>query len=156
MNVFSFWKCSHDQHINRLHVIRINLKSSKMCIHPHTHKHKEMCTRTIILLEASLSTITIAMSAVHRTQSLCYLVKFVSTPERDVNIQSSHRRGGERNSKSVSRGKDARKEGLSVIQRCPNSWVKGRESSLPSFRPTEKTSLSERTWAWEDDRKRFS
>lgn len=107
-----------------------------------------MCTRTIILLESSLSTITIAMSAVHQTQSLCYLVKLVSTPERDVNIQSSHRRGGERNSKSVSRGKDVREKGLSVIQRCPNSWVKGRESSLPSIRPTEKTSLSERTWAW--------
>lgn len=123
--IIFFCKCSHDQHINGPYVIKINLKPSKSRVHPnthtHTHKHKEMCTHTIILLEASLSTITIAMSAVHQTQGLCYLIKFVSTPERDVNIQSFPRRGRERNSKSVSRGKDVRTEGLSVIQRCPNS-----------------------------------
>lgn len=39
---FSFWKCSHDQHINRLHVIKINLKYSKMRIHPHTHKQRNV------------------------------------------------------------------------------------------------------------------
>ncbi len=45
--LFSFCKCSHDQHINRLHVIKMYLKLSKMRIHTHTHTHTSVkkCAR---------------------------------------------------------------------------------------------------------------
>lgn len=141
--ILMFHLRSHDQHINRLNGIKLNLKSSKTRIHSHTWEIRTQTnvhTHTIPLKASTLP---------HRpTQSLCYLIKFVSTPERDVRRPKFPQKARKRN-RNVE--KKRCEEGGIVCHPALSRLLSEGTWILPTILSSKKRKQNEtffRTWAW--------